>query len=38
VIEMARVLVAEDDEDILFLLDMVLEDAGFTVAATHGIA
>jgi DNA-binding NtrC family response regulator len=36
--EMARVLVAEDDEDILLLLETVLEDAGFVVAATSNVA
>jgi len=36
--EMARVLVAEDDEDILLLLETVLEDAGFAVAATSNVA
>jgi DNA-binding NtrC family response regulator len=35
---MARVLVAEDDEDILMLLETVLEDAGFGVAATSSVA
>jgi DNA-binding response OmpR family regulator len=35
---MARVLVAEDDEDILILLEMVLDEAGFAVATATSVA
>jgi DNA-binding response OmpR family regulator len=37
-IEMARVLVAEDDGDILFLLETALDEAGFAVAAATSVA
>jgi DNA-binding response OmpR family regulator len=36
--DMARVLVAEDDGDILLLLETVLDDAGFTVAGASTVA
>lgn len=35
---MARVLVAEDEEEILVLLETVLDDAGFAVAAAGSVA
>jgi DNA-binding response OmpR family regulator len=37
-VEMARVLVAEDDEDILVLLETVLDDAGFAVVVATDVA
>jgi DNA-binding response OmpR family regulator len=36
--EMARVLVAEDEEDILILLETVLDEAGFAVATASTVA